>query len=292
MHNASARCPCLRDGACHHGRVAKRGRRWLVAGVAGWGVLLLVLAYVSASRDEPTVREQRAIDQALERVHTATGQLLAAAGPGVVAEIAPDRVVEGCRITTVRRGANARTDITLYPPAGQAPAVLARIAAALPAAYRAEVLHAEDGSTRGLEAEAGEFVGVRGEVSEDGVVTLSAATGCRPVAGSVDPNSQLLTVPPHPEQQRVLAAVGGPRVEFVEARPAVRCPGGAGMAQTRVLTLGDVPGDVAAALKPILAGATVLRAGPDVYAYLAGDTSVVLRTVDDGVRVAATTGCA
>jgi hypothetical protein len=269
----------------------RRGfRRWAIAAVVGWAVLLSALAYLSAVRDEPTVREQRDIEQALGQVSTAVGQLVAAVGPGVVVEIGPVEVAHGCRITSVRRGAVGRTEVTLYPPPGQAPAVLDRVAAALPAGYRAQVFRPGDGAAPTLDAEAPEFVGVRGRISPDGVVTLGAATGCRPAPPGFAEVKPAIGIGPDPAQQRVLTVLGVTAVSGVDDMRGAPCPAG-GAARTLVLSVPPGRVDVAEALKPVLADATVLWAGPDRYAYLTGSTSVVVEPTGGAVRIAATTGC-
>lgn len=268
----------------------RRVRRWPIVAVAGWAVLLLALAYLSAERDEPTVREQRDIGQALGQVRAAVGHLVAAAGPGVAVEIGPVEVAHGCRITSVRRGAVGRTAITLYPPPGQAPAVLDRVAAALPAAYRAEVFRPGDGAAPMLDAQAAEFVGVRGRISPDGVIMLGAATGCRPAPPGFAEVRPPIASGPDPAQQRVLTVLGATAVSVVDEMRTAPCPAG-GSTRTLVLSVPPGPVEVAAALKPVLADATVLRADPDRYAYLTGGTSVVVEPTSGAVRIAATSGC-
>lgn len=287
------------ESPCHDGAVtapvsppppdASRRRHWVLAVAAGWAVLLMLLAYVSARRDAPTVREQRDLPQAERVAATAAGELVSAVGPGLVLQLDEART-RRCRVTPVRDGASARLRLTVYPPAGAGDALLDRVAAALPAAYRARVYAADREAGRELVADAGEFVGVTGEVSpDDDAVIFEVSTGCRPMPdGHVAVPS--LGVAPHPEQLRVLVALGGPRVEFAESFWAVPCPGGR-RAQTKVVTLGSPPVPPQTALKGVLATVTAVRGGPDVYAYLADGTSVVVQDVGDGVRVAATSGC-
>ncbi len=145
-----------------------------------WAVFLLVLAYLSVRRDEPTVREQRSLAQATSVVDRAVGALVVAAGPDVMVELADRRVRTGCRISLLRAGAILDVQVVVRGAAADGPVLLDRIAERLPSGYRAGVRRGEGGAEPTLRANAGEFVTIRGGVTGPGVVTLTLGTGCRP----------------------------------------------------------------------------------------------------------------
>jgi hypothetical protein len=255
-----------------------------------WAVLLLVLAYVSVSRDVPTVREQRSFAQAAPVVHRVVGELVAAAGAGTVVEIRPAEVT-GCRVTAIRDGVLLDRDVVVYSAAGGGPALIDRMATALPTAYGARALHGKDGTVHRLLADAGEFVGIRGGLGDGDVLTLTVSTGCRPRDG-VESDAQLLPGENAvtPEQARVLAALGLPAVEAVDSAETAPCPGG-DRARTRLVTAGPAPADLTDRLTSVTQGATVLMARPDRYVWRSGATGLVVESVDGQVRVSASTGC-
>ncbi|MBE1486708.1 hypothetical protein [Plantactinospora soyae] len=268
---------------------AQRRRRWLAAGLAGWIVVLLVVTYVSVRRDDPTVREQRSIEQAGPVVDRAIGDLVAAAGPDVVVELAERRVRDDCEVTLLRKGAAIDAAITIRSPEAEAPEVLDRIASRLPAAYQAGVRHRADGAADALRADAGEFVAIEGEFVEPGVVSLTVQTGCRPASDTFDDRS---TPPPSPADEdpvRVLTALGATDLDPVDLI-AVDCPGQGTVRTARSAgrtTATGPPG----ALLPRPAGTVVVTDTPQVYAYRAGAVSVVVESGDGRIRVATTTGC-
>ena len=100
-------------------------------------MLLVVAAVVSVRRDAPTVREQRNLAQAVPVVDRATEDLITAAGPDVVVELAGRRVKEGCRLTLLRSGGDLESRIVLRTSAADGAGLLERIADRLPASYRA-----------------------------------------------------------------------------------------------------------------------------------------------------------
>lgn len=269
----------------------QRRRRLLAAGLAGWIVVLLVVTYVSVRRDEPTVREQRSIEEAGPVVDRTLGDLVAAAGPDVVVELAERRLRTGCEITLFRSGAAIDAAITVRAPEADAPEVLDRIASRLPAAYQAGVRHRSDGVAEALRADAGEFVAVEGELIAPGVVSLTVQTGCRPTSGETDER----TTPPLPPAQtdedpvRVLAALGATDLDPVDLI-AVDCPGEGTARTTRSAGRGTTSRPPGAVL-PRPVGTVVVTDTPEVYAYRTGALSVVVESGDGRIRVATTTGC-
>ncbi|GAB3797246.1 hypothetical protein [Micromonospora zhanjiangensis] len=275
--------------AARHGGPPGRSRAgWLVAVAVVWAVLLAGLAYASVRHGAPTVREQRDIAQAARVADRAIGELVAAAGPEALVELAAPRYDTGCRVSVLRYGTALDRVVTFRTRPDDASALLTGIADRLPASYRAGTHPGRGDSGPTLRADAGEFVGVHGGVTAPGVVELTASTGCRPpVAGFAGQAEPLIGLPIDAEPARPLTALHATGVTPGE-RVSVPCPGG-GVARTARAT-----GQVAAAspLAPAApAGAVVVTDEPDLYAYRSGALSVVLRRSGDQVRVAVGTGC-
>jgi len=152
------------------------GRRWLIAAAAVWAAALLVAAVASARTDPATAREHSPLDRGRQTLDGAVAAVLAAAGAGVTAEVAGYELATGCRLTLSRDGSTLERAVLLTVPAGQEPALLARLAERLPAGWGAR--HHE--STQRLVADAGDFVSVRAEPAEPGRVEVRMSTGCRP----------------------------------------------------------------------------------------------------------------
>ena len=261
----------------------------MIVAVAAWSVLLLGLTYLSVDRDEPTVREQRDIAQAVPVVDRALGELVAAAGPDVVVELSRPRLAEGCRLSLVRDGATLERDVVLRTAESQERALLDRIAQRLPEDYRARVRP----SKGTLRADAGEFVGIEGGLTEPGTVQLTATTGCRPLPSGYDLADPAPGQGIDDEPGRVLAALGLPQHGPVD-RASVPCPG-SGLAQTAwAVGRGAVSKPLDATLRPLAgADAVVVVDQPDRYAYRSGSRSVVVEALDGEIRVAVTeSGCA
>ncbi|GAA3738324.1 hypothetical protein GCM10022225_21600 [Plantactinospora mayteni] len=266
-----------------------RWRRWLLVGLVGWGVLLLVLTLVSVYRDEPTVKEQRSIEQAEPVLERALGELVVAAGPDVAVEIAERRVADDCELTVVRDGASLDAAVVVHAPDADVPALLDRIAERLPAAYRARVRHSADGSSHALRADAGEFVAIEGGQVGPGVVELTVDTGCRPVSGDPDDRAVPPLPPAEPEPLRVLGALGATEPTPVEL-VSVGCPG-QGTTWTAHATGRGVPAGPPSTLLPRPAGAVVVADTTELYAYRSGPVSVVVESGDGRIRVAVSSGC-
>lgn len=270
--------------------VARGGRRWWLIGVAaGWALLLLGLSIVSAHRDRATVLEQRDLAAAVPAVDRAAGAVSAAAqAADVVVTIGPLTVNRACQVTPVRAGAEAARDVVVHVRPGGGGAALDAIADRLPAAYDATVHRRRAGAVHVLRADAGEFVAVQGLLSADGtVVTVRAASGCRPIDGAADP-----TEPPAGPLPPVLTAAlaalkltPGPAVAH-----EVGCPAG-GVARTVVVRASSAPAVLAQSLGTVTADATVVQSGPTRYAYRVDADSVVVDVSGEQVRIAATSAC-
>jgi hypothetical protein len=272
-----------------------RGRRprrwWLIGAVTIWALVLLAGALISERRDRPTVPEQLDAAAAATAVDRATGALLAAVGPQRVFVLGPLEVRRDCQVTPVRPGAETSRELTVHTRVDEAPAVLDAIGAALPAGYGAEVRHRKSGTVHALRADAGDFIAVRGTVL-DGVITLRAESGCRPLGGSVAgpaPVSDPGGSPARDVATQVLTALrvsgrGDPVLL------SVTCPNGT-TAHTAAVAGLPAPADLGTALRPLTTGSTVVEADPARYAFRMGVTSVVVTAADGKVRVTASTSC-
>jgi hypothetical protein len=265
----------------------RRGRRrwWLIGGAAVWVLVLFAVALVSERRDRPTVPEQRDTNAAVAAVDRTTGALLAAVGPDRAFAIGPLVFDTDCQVTPVRSGADTSRTVTVHVTAEQAPTALDAIGAALPAGFEAEVTHGRTGTVHQLRADAGDFIAVRGTVS-DGVITLRARSGCRPLDGPAPapPVAAVAPVPPALEQALGALGVTG---EFTPVTETVACPNGV-TARTVTVDGMSAPADLSKALRAV-SEATVDE--PDRYAYRVDATSIVVTATDGRARVTASTGC-
>ncbi|WP_326562337.1 hypothetical protein [Micromonospora sp. NBC_01796] len=266
-------------------------RRWLLVGVAAWAVLLLLVAYVSIRRDAPTVREQRDVVAALPVLRRAMGLLLAGAGSDPVVEISGPAMERGCRITPVRDGGELVGTITLRTAEAEAPALLDRVAEHLPDDYRARVRHNPTLGTHTLRADAGEFVAIYGDVTDPGVVELTAESGCRPVPANFDFVENMMGLPIDAEPGRVLAALGLAAPTPAQRVGSIPCPTG-GLVHTATASAPGTPTPAALrALPP--QGATIITADPNLHAYRTPTLSVVitLTPTQTQTKVQTTTPC-
>jgi hypothetical protein len=264
----------------------RKRRWWLVAIVVAWAVVLTGLGLWAVRHDPPTVPEQRNVAEALPVLERATGAMLAAAeGPGRAVVLGELQIERGCRITPVRAGAEAFRDVTLYVPVDQAANALDEVAAGLPPGYQAHV--AAKGRRVGLHADAGSYVAIDADsLVNSQVLTLEAATGCRPDA-AVPSSAFPQAGDPPAALTSVLRALGGSGEPAVTA---VGCPDG-GTAATYTVDGVKAVGDLGRSLTPVTAGTTVVRADPDGWAYRTGTVSIVVAAQASALRVSATTAC-
>lgn len=258
--------------------------RWLLAIAVGWAVLLGVLAYVSARHDEPTVREQRSIGQARPVVDRALADLIDAAGPDVVVEVGAHRLNAGCRITPLRSGASLTRQLTVYTGESGAVALLERVADALPDRYGAWT---RSGKLPMLKADAGEFVGVRGEAPGPDQVVFTVSTGCRPADGSVVEST---TEGPEDEARRLLVALGASGIE-PEGEAEAPCPAGGRTVTVRAAGRAGDSRPLAEALRATAAGGDVVLDTPERFVYRTPERGVVVERADDTLRVGVTVPC-
>jgi hypothetical protein len=153
----------------------------LLAVAAAWGLLLATTGIWYSFHGRHTAREQTTIAQAQPTVDEALSKVVRAAGGSAVPAVFGFDKVSDCQLTPIRGGAKYGRMVWLYVPVEGEPALLDRIAAGLPAGYRALAHHSPGGALHTLTADAGDFVAVNGSVPVPGLVSVKAETGCRPL---------------------------------------------------------------------------------------------------------------
>lgn len=271
---------------------AKRKRRWwLVAIVTAWAIVVAVVAVWSVRHDPPSVPDQRSIKQALPYLERATGAMLAAADADGRAVVLGDLVFDrGCRITPVRAGVQASREVIVHVRADQAGPAFDAIAAALPADFHGQARHSPQGTRHDLYADAGGFVAIDATArTDDTVFTLTASTGCRPMADGVDlsPADSPATSTPA-GYGKAVHAMGADQAKATQLQ--VSCPDG-GTASTVISGNLPAPTDLGKALEGLVPPTAVVQADPHNWAYRDGDVSIVVDETDNTARVSATTGC-
>jgi hypothetical protein len=271
-----------------------RRRGVVPAAMTAWVLVIAGLAYYSYRTDDPTVRDQRSLQQAAPVAEAAFGAVLAraAAGPGnggprPVISFESPRIVRGCRVTSARDGAELTRRATVYIAPEDGAALIDWMAGddALPPGYRIWLGRDRDS----FRVDAGEFVGLRGIVEEPGVLRVVLSTGCRPVDGPPPP---VADPAPDPASaglaEGVLASLGARAAR--QSASAVPCPGGGSLTTTVVAG----PADQAPALGETLAqrAAEVLIDEENRFAFtMTGREGVAVEVADGEVEVATTTSC-
>lgn len=259
-------------------------RRWIIAGVAAWALVIAGIAYYSYRTDPPTSRDQTSIADALPTIDEALGRIYAALDPAdSVATLGGyTRTERSCRVTTAREGTRFERILLVSTKKDTEPALLERVKAALPSSYQASVVHSP--TTHLLTADAGNFVAVRGGVTAPGQLRFSADSGCRvqdkPVQEAT-PASQNANRAP---VQAVLDTLGQTAGEWRTHR--LTCPAGGALWTVEAVTTGDG----AKARTTVPASAVVLD-DPKVFAFRAGAAGITLRSDKDSLLVSSTAGC-
>jgi len=156
-----------------------RKRRILLAVAAARGLGLAPTGIWYSLPGRHTAREQTTIAQAQPTVDQAITAVVRAAGAAAVPAVFGFDKVSDCKVTPIRGGAKYQRVLWLYVPVDAEPALLDRIAAGLPARYRAHAHHSPGNALHTLTADAGDFVAVTGSVPGPGLVSVTAETGCR-----------------------------------------------------------------------------------------------------------------
>ena len=260
-------------------------RTWIVV-VAAWAVVLGALAYWSLRTDKATVRDQTTIGQALPTVDAALGRIASLVDSDRIEVLAGYARIGGdCRITVARSGARYQRVLDVYLREGDEGALLDKVKAGVPAGWKATVLHGT--GVQALQADAGNFVAIRGAMLVPGQVRFLADTGCRPMPHPIAAASPGDATAQRAAAQRVFDALklapGGWTTE------EVACATG-GTVRTVQATAPTAPSLLAPSLKSL--PGTVVVARPELYAAgTPGKTGVVARAVDGHLVVAASTGC-
>jgi hypothetical protein len=253
----------------------------MTAVLVAWAVALAGLALWSVRHDPPTVRDQSPLSKAAPVAASAVGNLVAAAGPSVVPVVSAPLVEAGCRITPLRHGATLTSAVRFY--AADGPALLRRLASGLPASYAATA------SDKSLQADAGEFVAVRGRPTAPGLVQVTVSTGCRPadVALPSAPLAGSLPGSLADEPPRVLTMLGAVSFEPVTSA-AAPCPGGRTATTAQAVGHGSPPASLSKALVP---ADSVVVEKPSTYAFRRGPYAYAVTVTGDEIRAAVTLGC-
>jgi hypothetical protein len=261
--------------------------RLIVIGVAAWVAVIGALAYQSLRNDPPTAREQTTIADAVPTVDEALGRIARAlAADPVVAVLSPYHKINGdCQITTFRDGARFERVLTVYTRAGAEPAALDRLRTALPLEYRTVVRHKN--TTHTFEADAGNFVALRGGVEEPGRLRFAADTGCRPYPEPLREPS-----PPAADRAAAQAVLDALRLTGAQWRTtSLPCPFGGLLWTVQAVATGSAPPVLSRLGETAASDAVVVQARGDVYAYESGGVGVLVRATGSTVTVSATTSC-
>ena len=252
-------------------------RRLLVAGVAAWAVLLLVLGFFGT---DATVREHRDVAAARTAVDKATVDVVRAAGRDAVVRVSRYQRVGECKVSVIRSGAEYRRRIELHVTPGGERDLLARIADRLPDDYRA--YH----NAGRLFADAPEFITVRGGTRE-GLLWVDLLTECRPFD---EPVTTWRTAPTKAERDHIETVRELFGVTDRSARwhsETVVC--GDQAIREVSLTVADVPDrpleDSARLMAP---DARVLVSTERLLAFREGGVSVVVEVRDGMLRITRT----
>jgi len=265
-----------------------RPRRWIVALTVAWVVVLAAGIGWAVARGEPTAREQTTVAEAEPVVDRAVAEIatVASADGQAVASISGFQRVGDCSVTVLRPGERYQRIVTAVVSPGTEVALLDRVAARLPAAYGAMV---RKGSLPRLTADAGFWVGITGSTLAPGVVRFVADTGdCRP-AGDLTPAAPAAPADgDRSAAQAVVARLGVPAAQWRTHRAA--CAGGGWVTTVEAIGAdGALPAPLDTALRNV--GGPAVVATPELYAYRAGTTGMVVRVDADRIIITATTLC-
>jgi hypothetical protein len=183
----------------------------LVAVCCAWALVLVVGGVWYARHGRPTVREQTTAAGAGPTVDRAIGQVINAAGTGVVPAVTGYDEVTTCAITPVRQGVRYDREAWLATAPGTESALLDRIVAGLPRSYRASAAHPKTGglTAQRMSADAGDYVQITGSVDRAGLVRVTAGTGCRPRGDLPAPDpTRVPAATDRAPVQRILDALG------------------------------------------------------------------------------------
>lgn len=260
-------------------------RTWVIVATA-WALVLGGLAYWSLRHDRATVRDQTTIAQAMPTVDGALGRIASLVDSDEIEVLAGyTRIGSSCKITAARDGARYQRVLDVYLREGGEAALLDKVKAGVPASWKTLVLHGAGVQT--LQADAGNFVAIRGALLMPGQIRFIADTGCRPM--------------PHPLTAASPGDATAERDAAQQVFDALRViPGGFVTEQLACATGGSVrtvqataPAAPSSLVEPLRSRpGTVIVSRAELYASgTPGKPGIVARTVDGHLVVAASTGC-
>ena len=259
-------------------------KRWIIVATVVWGLVIVGLGYYSLRHDRPTAREQTTIGSALPYVDAALADVASTLDANTTVAVLGGyaQVGHGCTITVAREGIRYERTLTVYTKEGAEPALLDRVRRGLPERYKA-------GLARNiLDADAGNFVSVRGGVTAPGQVRVSADTGCRTQAGQVTESEPASATANRAPAQAVLDSLNLKAETWQTHR--VVCPSGGTLWTVQAGTAkGTAPPKLPDSLRPT---SGVVLSKPDLLAFRSGPAGVAVQTSDGTLTVTSTTGCA
>jgi hypothetical protein len=268
---------------------AAKTPRWLIALVAAWALFLAVSGTIYALHGSPTVREQTTIASARPTIDRAITNVIAAAGSGPIVIVGPFVQTRTCDITPVRSGVEYARTVDLIAAPGTESGLLKTIADGLPKAYGAK---AGPGDVLELYADAGDYVGLVGNVPAPGEVEIRAATGCRSAGGAITgvpaPSLDAGEMAPI---RAVLTGLGASTGATTTSAAEVPCLDGRGTLRTVSAHL--PPGLVTKPLNAALANLAPHPAAsdPTLVAYRSGSLDVVAGQDSTGTTISSTRLC-
>lgn len=174
-------------------------KRWLLLGVAAWGVLLVVLAFTAHGK--PTVAQQQSPAAARGSVNHAVLKVLAAARGAGVATVGSYHQVGRCDLSVDRGGVEYRRTVHVYGSSG---GLLHRITGQLPTSYRARHAPTLDAENPVTVAHPGPFLKLTARMAphDPGHAVVTVDTGCRPT--TADPFPRFLPAPTSAERAPIM----------------------------------------------------------------------------------------
>jgi hypothetical protein len=266
--------------------VRPRPRRWIVAVVVIWSLLLVGFGLWGVLHTQVTDREETTVAQALPAVDRAAADVASAStvdGQAVVA-VSDLSSAGPCKVTVFRSGARYQRVVTALVQPGTEDALIRRVAARLPTGYHAMLSRR---SPLAMSADAGLFVGVNGAMSGPGVVRFVVDTGDCRAAGNIPASSTVVPSGSDAPVQDVLARLG---ISATPHRYTLPCPGGGQLSTVEAFAGAGPTGPYEAKLGGVVGAEPVVTADT-VYAYIVDKTQIAVRQVDNGVDVTATVLC-
>jgi hypothetical protein len=266
---------------------ARKPRRWIVAVGIAWTVVLVALGGWAVLHSSVTDREQTTVAQAVPTVNRAVADLASAStvdGQAVVA-VGDFTKAGPCKVTLFRSGARYERVVTALVQPGTEDALVRRVAARLPASYKAMITIR---APLTMTADAGFFVGVDGTTEAPGVVQFVVDTGGCRSAGDVPASVTGVATGQDAPVRDVLTRLGA--ASATSRRYAVPCSGGGEMSTVEAFAAVTPSSPLETVLASIPATKPVITADT-LYAYTVDGSQVAVRVVTGGVIITSTVLC-